>query len=91
MPMHFLGGVGTLLLLTYIFYTFIKVPVSLKLLSLLALGALLIGIGWEIFEYIMYTVFANQTFVLSDTLSDIFFDIIGAFVGILYIIHGNKV
>lgn len=84
MPMHFLGGVVVLFLLIYVFYDKIKTQTNLPVISLL-IGVLVIGIGWEVFEYILLNLYAGQPFSLLDSLSDLFFDTAGGIFGILYI------
>ena len=91
--MHFLGGLFVGLLATYLYYhsRFIEPKhFSFIFILLLSLGAsALIGVLWELFE------FASDQFAISigrrielqqefqDTLGDLFFDLIGAFVGAL--------
>ena len=82
MPMHFLGGLFVSFLLIYLFYsTTTKQPIA-KSAFLLLLGVLAVGVGWEIFEYIFNNVIGGQIFNPLDTLSDIFFDMAGAIIGI---------
>lgn len=84
MPMHFLGGVVVMYLLIYIFYSRISVQKSSNLFYLLA-GVLIVGLGWEVFEYFLLNVYAGQPFNIIDSTSDIFFDLAGGIWGLLYI------
>jgi len=81
MIMHFLGGfwVG---LVSFYFFTFqgISSKLILRILSLV----LIIGIGWELFEILVNDAFARNSFNSLDTLSDIFFDLAGGSLSILY-------
>ena len=79
--MHFLGGFWVGLLALYIFSpTKISPRIFLKLL----LFVLIVGIGWEIFEMVVNDVIAQNPFDLLDTTSDIFFDLAGGALSILY-------
>lgn len=84
MPMHFLGGLSAMYLICYVFYTKVQLYTKLPIFYLL-LGVLVIGLGWEVFEYIFLNLYAGQPFSFSDSLSDIFFDLAGGSLGILYI------
>lgn len=80
-PMHFLSGAWLALLLIYIF------PLSnfsLKSIYRIVLGVLFLGIAWELFELVFTNYIADNPFYIIDTMSDIFFDIAGAFTGVLY-------
>ena len=84
MPMHFMGGFVVLFLLAYVFYDKIFALDNLSVLILI-IGVLIVGIGWEIFEYILLNLYAGQPFSILDSLSDLFFDTAGGALGILYI------
>lgn len=84
MPMHFLGGLAALFLTLYVFYGHISRKSYFPIGSLL-LGVLAVGIAWELFEYVMLNVVAQQPFNITDTLSDICFDLAGGVVGLLII------
>lgn len=81
MLMHFLGGFWVALFFLYVFYD--RNPFLKKLLVVI-LGVLFIGILWEFFE-IYLNVISGEFFSISDTLSDIFFDLSGGLCAILYI------
>lgn len=80
MLMHFLGGFWVGLFFLYVFYD--KNQFSKKLLAVI-LGVLLIGVLWEVFEFFL-NVIAHDTFSIADTLSDIFFDLVGGFLAIFF-------
>jgi uncharacterized BrkB/YihY/UPF0761 family membrane protein len=81
MPMHFLGGFWLSLALVWLFPLS---NVNSKYISKIILGALLIGIFWELFEILFNNYIAQNPFNTLDTLSDIFFDLAGATAGVLY-------
>lgn len=84
MPMHFLGGMAVLFLLVYVFYNQISTQRNLPIIKLL-IGVLIIGIGWEVFEYVFLNWYAGQPFIILDVVSDLFFDTAGGILGLLYI------
>jgi hypothetical protein len=84
MPMHFLGGVVVMYLLVYLFYNRISIKKSSNLFYLLV-GVLIVGLGWEVFEYFLLNLYAGQPFNIIDSTSDIFFDLAGGILGLLYI------
>lgn len=86
MPMHFLGGFWLGLALLWLFP--IDEP-ALKKVFKIALGVLVIGFAWELFEIVVNNIFAQNPFDLIDTTSDIFFDISGGFASTIYILYKN--
>lgn len=94
MPMHFIGGFWTGLVVLFI-YKFKKTTVNdiehpRKLLVISVIGTLLIGVGWELFE------FGLQHFTLIelarpvDSLSDLCFDLAGGIIAFTYFIFSYK-
>ncbi len=84
MPMHFLGGATVLLLLAYLFYNRILALPKIPIILLLT-GVLIVGIGWEIFEALLDIFVSHNSQIYFDSSSDLFFDMAGAIVGLLYI------
>ncbi len=84
MPMHFLGGVVVMLLVGYIFYRAIS-RYSMLPVSAIMLAVLIIGVGWEVFEYLVNNVYAGQVWNKLDTVSDICFDMAGGIMGLFII------
>lgn len=74
MIMHFLGGVWLGLCAIYLFT---PKSSSLRSIFLVLFFVLTVGLGWEVFEFIFYNYFAQHFFDVSDTFSDIFFDLTG--------------
>ncbi|HEU0085726.1 MAG TPA: hypothetical protein VFQ59_02085 [Candidatus Paceibacterota bacterium] len=88
MPMHFLGGFWVALLVAFILPSrHFSIHFVLKILA----GVLLIGILWEIFEVTLNTITVKDTFDMVDTLSDLFFDIVGGLAATLVLYRSSKV
>ena|SRR3990167_7208769 len=87
MPMHFLGGLVSLFLISYVFYD--NANTFKNKFILLIFSTFLLGIAWEIYEYFITNLWGGLDFNKMDTISDVVFDIFGSFLGIL-IINKNK-
>ena len=83
MIMHFLGGFWVGLASIYLFP-----PQNLSFRSVLTILflVLLVGVGWEVFEFLVNGVIAQNPFDILDTASDIFFDLLGGLCAILYLL-----
>lgn len=81
MIMHFLGGfwVGFLAL-----YFFSPKMLSSRSIAIVLFSVLLVGVGWEVFEFIFYNYIATNSFNVLDSLSDIFFDLAGGVFSIIF-------
>lgn len=81
MIMHFLGGfwVGLVVL-----YFFIPKEISLRLILTILFWVFFVGIGWEMFEVLVDKVITQNSSNILDTVSDIFFDLVGGLSAILY-------
>lgn len=81
MPMHLLGGfwVG-------LFFIWFLEPKDLSFSTIIKiiLGVLLVGVAWEMFEVIVNKTIIQNPFNTLDTISDVCFDLAGAFISILY-------
>lgn len=86
MPMHFIGGGAVVLLLAYVFYNRIYILPRFPILIFFC-GALVLYVGWEIFEFVVSSLIGVQLPILIDSLSDIFFDMAGGVTTLLYIIR----
>lgn len=76
--MHFLGGVAVGGLTVWLALR-VRPLISPKALALLTLASILvIGVGWEVFEYAT-GMFDGVDNIVGDTVLDIIMDIIGAF------------
>ena len=81
MPMHFLGGLWLGLASIYLFS--LK-DISAKSILRIFLIVLFIGIGWEIFEIFIDKFITQNSSDFVDTMSDLFFDVLGGLFAILY-------
>lgn len=94
MPMHYLGGVwaGMLSLFFAITYIVPRYPALSRVHRALLVMAsvLIIGLGWELFEFILGKVTYINFGDFADTISDLLFDMLGAgsalilFAGLLF-------
>src|SRR3989339_1196126 len=82
MPMHFLGGMWVALLLAWYLS---DESFSADSIGRVILGAFIVGLSWEVFELLLNEQFVQNAYDLPDTLSDIFFDLSGAFTALFYI------
>ena len=87
MLMHFLGGFWVALFIAFLLsYKKETSPdFSLKFFIKIIGGVLLVGILWELFEVSINSISVKETFDVADTLSDLFFDIVGSIIALFYI------
>lgn len=81
MPMHFLGGMWVAMLIIWYLG---DSKFSIESVGRVILGAFIVGLAWEVFELLLNEQFVQNAYDLPDTLSDIFFDLSGAFTAVLY-------
>lgn len=92
--MHFLGGLWIGLITLWIYYLsgyFKKNKKDKPFVFLLSfLSVLIVGISWEIFEYLFEIVFSSN--YISDTALDLIMDILGGLVAsiVLLVLNKNK-
>lgn len=90
--MHFLGGLWIGLMVLWIYYLsgyFKKIKKDKSFIFLLSfLSVLIVGISWEIFEYLFEIVFSNN--YISDTSLDLIMDILGGLVASIVLLVLNK-
>ncbi len=88
MSVHLLGGFWIGLVSIWFFGESLKFQRESKIFSVatfkILLSVFFIGIGWEIFEIFVNDVIAQNAFNYLDTISDVFFDLIGGALAILY-------
>ena len=92
MPMHFLGGLFTCLLIISILLRIKKVknlPVFYIAIISFVL-TLLIGLIWEGYE-IFWDIFAGKKHIFIDSLSDIFFDLAGGVEAVFIYLRHRKI
>ena len=74
MIMHFLGGFWVALALVWLFF---PENINYKLIFGFLFGTLIVGLGWEFFEFFINANVARLPFDLVDTTSDLLFDLLG--------------
>ncbi len=87
MPMHFLGGVFLALLGVLLFLRFDLVSrfkTGGRFLLLIGVFVLCVGIVWELFEIGMNIFITFDHLNVFDTVSDLFFDLCGGMIGLIY-------
>jgi len=78
-PMHMLGGAVVGLVPFALVHLRVRVPEKLLRMTSVLLLALLVGILWEVYEYISGATFAaNYAF---DTTIDLLLDVVGGYIG----------
>ena len=85
MPMHFSGGAwisGTVIWWRFFSGNFpVVIPRSFSYIAMWGIGiAFLVGFGWELYEMIVSQITVGHVNAISDTLSDLIFDILGGLV-----------
>lgn len=79
MPMHFLGGLFTGLLVLYIVLrqkSIVCLP-NIKIILISLYFILAIGFAWELYEFFVKTIIVGEQFIFRDSISDLFFDLAG--------------
>ena len=82
MIMHFLGGVWLGLLA---FYLFTREALPTHPVLKMLFFVLVLGFGWEVFEFLFYNYIADNPFGFIDSVSDLMFDLFGGLCAILYL------
>jgi uncharacterized membrane protein YjdF len=80
MIMHFLSGLWVGLFFTWFFGDKVESKIVIKTV----LFVLLVGVLWEVFEFFTKNYMGGDPFDTFDTLSDVFFDLLGAIVAVFY-------
>ncbi len=83
-PSHTLGGFIVALVFSFVAFDIFKEKRTRFLNLYLFLGVLGVGILWEIFEVKYNITFPYKKGYWADTISDIFCDLLGAFIAYLY-------
>lgn len=89
MLVHFLGGVFIGFLILYLFSKLHKLALK-QLVICVGGGILLIGIGWEIFEVIVWHVTGAVGSPFSDSVSDVICDTLGGLVALSFFLRKRK-
>jgi len=80
MFMHFWGGFWVGLLVFYLLHA----EFSGRTLIWMLVWALVIGIGWEIYQFFLDQTISHRSFNAADTFSDLFFDLAGVATAAVY-------
>ena len=86
-PLHFLGGLAIAMAVLYVYYfagLFAPVAAPRRFFLLALIAAIVVGIIWEIFEYVSGFTFTTGDKYVLDTLKDMGMDILGALVAYIY-------
>lgn len=83
MPMHFWGGFSVGLMVVWLFLKR-NIVFSVKSILWLLFLVFVVGFLWEIFEVIFNNMIAGTSFDLLDTISDLFFDLLGGICAFLF-------
>lgn len=77
--MHFLGGFWLGLFFFWLFYRDFFPNFKNRGIIKLFLSVFLVGLLWELYEIGVNASFARDAFNLTDTISDLFYDMLGGF------------
>ncbi|HEY4511413.1 MAG TPA: hypothetical protein VJH55_01085 [Candidatus Paceibacterota bacterium] len=78
--MHVLGGMAVGLLLYWFLYrsAIVSIP-RLPSWGVVLVGTIVVGVGWEIFEYVIHLTYTNKESYVFDTSVDLLMDVVGAY------------
>lgn len=79
MPMHFLGGISVLYISAVLWLPALKRVSRSRYTYECLITAVLFGVLWEALELYLHLRFGSPQFILRDSISDVFFDLAGAF------------
>jgi len=79
--MHILGGFFVGLL---IFGLLNIKDISFNNIFKIIFGVLMVGIAWELFEFVFSNIIAQESFNFLDTISDVFCDLAGSILAVIY-------
>lgn len=90
--MHFLGGLFLSLFSATVLYNYLKNKNSRETFFLIMFFVILIGIGWELFEYAVQFFIKNSHRLadITDSFFDMVFDILGGALGILFVLKSKS-
>ncbi len=83
--MHFLGGFWVGGFFLYVFIRKKTRSESFIFLAKVVLATLAVGLVWEIYEFYIYQYLSQNPFDLIDTISDLFFNILGSIISFFYL------
>lgn len=93
-PMHFLGGFFIALFSFWLFSTYLIEFFNQKSITNIVLSVLgivfIVGLGWEVYEIMIDYMTGALGYVYLDGISDLFNDMAGGCIGILYLLRSRK-
>lgn len=90
-PMHILGGVFLALICGAIFFSKLSHLSTFKTIVTTLLFVLILGIGWEFFEYLVQAIIKGpQLANVGDSIKDVLMDIIGGNIGYIFVLRQIK-
>lgn len=91
MVMHFLGGIFLALVAGSVGASLLKNASKTKIFIVVILFVLVVGIGWEVFEFSVQEIIKIRGLAdIPDSFSDLFFDLIGGIVGTFFVITAKN-
>lgn len=91
MVMHTLGGMFLAVIFALLFKKSFLAYSHTAFTTGVLVWVLIVGIGWELFEYIVQHVIKPVTFAtVNDSISDLFCDIFGGMIGAYFVIRTKK-
>lgn len=89
--MHFFGGfVAALVVYTLLLKLGVRIGLSLKSFLLIIAGVVVVGLAWEVAEYVVNYLIPTYTFDPVDTSIDLVADTLGAIVATGWIFNHQK-
>lgn len=86
-PMHILGGIFLSLISGAIFFKKLKSFSTKEKMVFILLFVLMVGIGWEIFEYVTQAIIKGvQLANFPDSIKDLLMDVVGGVIGFLFVL-----
>jgi hypothetical protein len=91
MLMHFLGGVFVALAVGSVLAGYLKNTENKKVFWIILASVLVVGLGWEVFEFsVQEIVKVTGLADVPDSVSDLFFDALGAAAGTFFVIRAKN-
>ena len=91
-PMHILGGMFLALLAGALFFNSLISLSRLQIIVTTLLFVLVVGLGWEAFEYVVQAFIKDSSQVVNipDSIKDILMDIVGGVIASLFVLRSIK-
>lgn len=90
-PMHIMGGMFLSLFGGALFFRKLRDLSNKEALVTILLFALIIGLGWEVFEYIVQTIIKGQQLAnIPDSIKDMVMDLLGGLFTSFFVLRSIK-